>query len=181
MDRTKRDEYVEYVRARMPRLHRTAWLICGDPHLADDAVQATLAVLYSRWRHVSTVENLDGFVHRILTRRIVDERRSRWSRVLLRASPPEPPDRVTAPGQPGEYDHVVDALRALPNGQRAALVLRYFADLSVQDTARALGCSEGNVKSQCSRGLSTLRDALTASGTEPGSDRPRTTTMRLTT
>jgi RNA polymerase sigma-70 factor (sigma-E family) len=178
MDRTKRDEYVEYVRARMPRLHRTAWLICGDPHLADDAVQATLAVLYSKWRHVSTVENLDGYVHRILTRRIVDERRSRWSRVLLRASPP---DRATASIEPGEYGHVVDALRALPKGQRAALVLRYFADLSVQDTATALGCSEGNVKSQCSRGLSTLRDALTASGLEPGSDRPRTTTMRLMT
>ncbi|GAA3277421.1 SigE family RNA polymerase sigma factor [Dactylosporangium vinaceum] len=176
MDRTKRDEYVEYVRARMPRLHRTAWLICGDPHLADDAVQATLAVLYSKWRHASTVENLDGYVHRILTRRIVDERRSRWSRVLLRASPP---DRATAPSEPGEYDHVLAALRALPKGQRAALVLRYFADLSIQDTAGALGCSEGNVKSQCSRGLSALRDALRASGPEPGSDRPRTTTMRL--
>jgi len=176
MDRAKRDEYVEYVRARMPRLHRTAWLICGDPHLADDAVQATLAVLYSKWRQVSSVENLDGYVHRILTRRIVDERRSRWSRVLLRASLPE---RVTASSERGEYDHVVDALRALPKGQRTALVLRYFADLSVQDTARALGCSEGNVKSQCSRGLSTLRDALAASGPEPGSDRPEATTMRL--
>ncbi|WP_309226207.1 MULTISPECIES: sigma factor-like helix-turn-helix DNA-binding protein [Micromonospora] len=61
-----------------------------------------------------------------------------------------------------ERDRLLTALRALPKGQRAVVVLRYFGDLSVEATAEAPGCSVGNVKSQCSRGLAALRAALDA-------------------
>ncbi|SCF08151.1 SigE family RNA polymerase sigma factor [Micromonospora mirobrigensis] len=151
-------EYVEYVTARLPRLHRTAYLLCADAFQADDIVQATLTALYLNWSRAVGADNLDGYVHRILVRRYLDERRRRWSRVLLGDRVPEltaaPDDDVEA------RDELVTALRALPKGQRAVVVLRYFGDLSVEATAAALGCSTGNVKSQCARGLAALREAL---------------------
>jgi len=97
-------------------------------------------------------------VHRILVRRYLDERRRGWSKVLLGDRVPELP----APADHGveERDALVTALRSLPKGQRAVVVLRFFGDLSIEATAEALGCSPGNVKSQCSRGLATLREAI---------------------
>ncbi|SBT46400.1 SigE family RNA polymerase sigma factor [Micromonospora auratinigra] len=153
-------EYVEYVQARLPRLHRTAYLLCGDAFQADDIVQATLTALYVNWKRAVAADNLDGYVHRILSRRFLDERRRGWSRVLLGDRLPELP----APTESGveERDVLVTALRSLPPGQRAVVVLRYFGDLSVEATAAALGCSTGNVKSQCARGLAGLREALPA-------------------
>ncbi|MFG2057103.1 SigE family RNA polymerase sigma factor [Micromonospora sp. NPDC048930] len=153
-------EYVEYVTARLPRLHRTAYLLCADAFQADDIVQATLTALYVNWKRAAGADNLDGYVHRILVRRYLDERRRGWSRVLLGDRLPElpaPADHVVE-----ERDALVTALRALPRGQRAVVVLRYFGDLSVEATAEALGCSAGNVKSQCSRGLAALREVLDA-------------------
>jgi RNA polymerase sigma-70 factor (sigma-E family) len=151
-------EYVEYVSARLGRLHRAAYLLCGDPHRADDIVQATVTTLYVQWRRARAAEHLDGYVHRILVRRYLDEKRLAWSRVLLTAASP---DRVAPDGYDvAERDAVTAALRELPVGQRTVLVLRCFCDLSVEATARALGCSEGNVKSQSSRGLSRLRERL---------------------
>ena len=152
------DDFVQYVSARLHRLHRAAYLMCGEAHQADDLVQSTLVSLYTQWRQARSAANLDGYVHRILARRFIDERRSAWSRVLL---PGRLPD-VVEPDRDAYVDRVaiVGALRTLPAGQRAVIVLRYYSDLSVEETARALGCSTGNVKSQCSRGLATLRRAL---------------------
>ena len=157
-------EYVEYVTGRLPRLHRTAYMLCGDAHRADDIVQATLTQLYLHWPRASAADNVDGFVHRILVRRYLDERRLRWSRVRLGPLPAEA-SAVAAAG-PGieERDELVTALRSLPKGQRAVVVLRFLNDLSVEATAEALGCSVGNVKSQCARGLAALRAALGADG-----------------
>ena len=153
-------EYVEYVTVRLPRLHRTAYLLCADAFQADDIVQATLTALYVGWKRAAGADNLDGYVHRIMVRRYLDERRRGWSRVLLGDRVPD----LAAATQHGveERDALVTALRSLPKGQRAVVVLRYFGDLSVEATAEALGCSVGNVKSQCSRGLSALRSALDA-------------------
>ncbi|GAB2597087.1 RNA polymerase sigma24 factor [Paractinoplanes abujensis] len=154
-------EYVEYVRVRLPRLHRMAYMLCADAHQADDIVQATLTALYVHWRRAAKADNLDGYVHRIMVRRYLDERRRRWSRVLLGDHVPDAAE--AAPGADagfGERDVLVAALRALPKGQRAVVVLRYFSDLTVEQTAEALGCSTGNVKSQCARGLATLRGAM---------------------
>ncbi|GGR99471.1 RNA polymerase sigma24 factor [Micromonospora fulviviridis] len=151
-------EYVEYVTARLPRLHRTAYLLCADAFQADDIVQATLTALYLNWTRAAGADNLDGYVHRILVRRYLDERRRGWSKVLLGDRLPDLP----VPAEQGieERDTLLAALRSLPRGQRAVVVLRYFGDLSVEATAEALGCSAGNVKSQCARGLAALRVAL---------------------
>lgn len=158
-------EYVDYVSARLPRLHRTAYLLCADPHRADDIVQATLTALYVHWKRASAADNVDGYVHRILVRRYLDEQRRGWTRVLLGDRLPERPAADPFGDSAVEQrDELVTALRELPPGQRAVLVLRYFGDLSVEATAQALGCSTGNVKSQSARGLAALRTIL--------SDRP---------
>jgi RNA polymerase sigma-70 factor (sigma-E family) len=153
-------EYVEYVTVRLPRLHRAAYLLCTDRHQADDIVQATLTSLYVDWRRASGADNIDGYVHRILVRRFLDEKRRRWSKVLLGDAMPE----RAAVDQHGveDRDTLVAALRELPKGQRAVIVLRFLGDLSVEATAEALGCSVGNVKSQCARGLTALRGVLGA-------------------
>ncbi|MFU8872082.1 SigE family RNA polymerase sigma factor [Micromonospora sp. SL4-19] len=151
-------EYVEYVTARLPRLHRTAYLLCADAHQADDIVQTTLTALYVNWKRAVGADNLDGYVHRIMVRRYLDERRRRWSKVLLGDRVPElsvPADHAVE-----EREALMAALRSLPKGQRAVVVLRFFGDLSIEATAEVLGCSTGNVKSQSSRALATLRKAL---------------------
>ena len=151
-------DYVQYVTSRLPRLHRTAYLLCGDGSRADDVVQATLTSLYVSWKRAAGADNLDAYVHRMLVRRYLDERRRLWSRVLLGDRVPE----VAGVASSGfeERDELMTALRSLPRRQRAVVVLRFFDDLSVQQTAEALGCSTGNVKSQCARGLQALRKVL---------------------
>ena len=153
-------EYVDYVSGRLPRLHRTAYLLCGDAHRADDIVQATLTALYVNWRRAVKADNLDGYIHRILVRRYLDERRLRWSRVQLGDAPLEAATAVPADHSIDVRDELITALRSLPKGQRVVVVLRFLNDLTVEATAEALGCSVGNVKSQSSRGLATLRELL---------------------
>jgi RNA polymerase sigma-70 factor (sigma-E family) len=159
-------EYVEYVTSRQSRLHRAAYLLCADTFQADDIVQATLTSLYLSWRKAVRADNLDGYVHRILVRRYLDERRRPWSRVLLGEKVGE--EQTTEDRGFEVRDELMAALRSLPKGQRAVVVLRYFSDLSVEATAEALGCSTGNVKSQCSRGLTALRTTLGAGMTFEG-------------
>ncbi|NBE80502.1 SigE family RNA polymerase sigma factor [Micromonospora rubida] len=153
-------EFVEYVSAALGRLRRSAYLLCGDAHRGDDIVQSTLVAVYLRWSKVRAVDNIDGYVHRILVRRYLDETRRSWARVLLAWRMPESP----APAGLGveDADAVRAALGTLSRGQRSVLVLRFFCDMSVQQTADALGCSVGSVKSQTSRGLAALRGLLGA-------------------
>ena len=151
-------EYSDYVAASLDRLRRTAFLLCGDTDRADDVVQAALVSLYLRWEKARGVDNIDGYVHRILVRRYIDETRKGWARVLLawrgveRAAPPEPSVE--------DADAVQGALAKLSRGQRVVLVLRFFCDQSIEDTAAALGCSTGTVKSQTARGLAAMRALL---------------------
>ncbi|GAA2350524.1 SigE family RNA polymerase sigma factor [Dactylosporangium salmoneum] len=154
------EEYVEYVTGRLASLRRLAFLLCGDEHRGDDVVQLTIEKLYQRWPRVSAVEHLDQYVRQMLVRTFLDERRRAWSRIgLFGATGPEPP-----PHAPHEAVDDRLALRAalekVPRRQRAVLVLRYLCDLSVEETAAILGCSPGTVKSQCARGLATLRQLV---------------------
>jgi RNA polymerase sigma-70 factor (sigma-E family) len=153
-------EYVDYVSARLPHLHRLAYLLCSDAHQADDIVQAALTSLYVGWKRASGADNLDAYVNRIVVRRYLDERRRRWAKVLLGDAVPEQASRDDNGFE--ERDELMAALRELPKGQRAVLVLRFLGDMSLEDTAEVLGCSVGNVKSQSSRGLATLRGVLQA-------------------
>ncbi|HWS31966.1 MAG TPA: SigE family RNA polymerase sigma factor [Actinoplanes sp.] len=151
-------EFVEFVSGRLPRLQRTAYLLCGDRHLAEDIVQSAVTTLFVQWKRNTVIENADAYLHRILVRRYLDERRRKWFGVLLGDRLPDTP----AVPQPAveERDALMAALRTLPNKQRAAIVLRYYDDLSVEQTAEALHCSPATVRSQCSRGLAVLREVL---------------------
>jgi DNA-directed RNA polymerase specialized sigma24 family protein len=124
-------EYIEYVTGRLSRLHRTAYMLCGDAHRADDIVQATLTALYPQWKRVTAADNVDAYVHSILVRRYLDERRLRWSRVRLGDVPAHAATVQSADHGVVERDALMTALRVLPKGQRAVVVLRYFDDLSV--------------------------------------------------
>jgi RNA polymerase sigma-70 factor (sigma-E family) len=154
-------EYTEYLKARLSRLHRTAYLLCGDAHLAEDLVQGTALALYRKWRAVQSADNVDAYVHRVLVNQFLGEKRRPWSRVLLSERPPDRPFEPAGDSSSVEdRDAVRAALARLGPRQRAVLVLRFFCDLSVEDTAAALHCSTGNVKSQTARGLVAMRKLL---------------------
>ena len=156
MDRDR--EYVEYMTARLPALHRAAYLLCGDGDRANDIVSATAMVLYRHWHRVRTADNIDAYVHRCLYRKFVQERRLRWAQVLLTD---RVPDRTSHPESGVEERQVLrHALATLSTAQRTVLVLRYFCDLSIEEVARLLHCSEGNVKSHSARGLAAMRRIL---------------------
>ncbi|WP_305789477.1 SigE family RNA polymerase sigma factor [Symbioplanes lichenis] len=151
------EEYLTYVRARVPALRRLAHQLSGDPHEADDLVQETVTKLYVRWSRIRSLESVDAYVNRMLVRTFLDSRRRGWWKVLLGT----PPDRVAAPPPAvEERDYVRTALAQVPPRQRAVLVLRYLNDLPVAETAALLGCSEGTVKSQTAHGLTALRRIL---------------------
>ncbi|GAA1656861.1 SigE family RNA polymerase sigma factor [Actinoplanes couchii] len=141
---------------------RTAVLLAaGDSHLAEDLVQATLTKLYVNWSAFQRARNPDAYIRRALVNALIDERRRVWRhREKPVAELPDQP--VAESGADPAGQAVRQALRELPPRMRAAVVFRYFYDLDVAETAHALKCSEGNVKSQTARGLDRLRDALTA-------------------
>ncbi|MCY1140543.1 SigE family RNA polymerase sigma factor [Actinoplanes sp. Pm04-4] len=150
--------YLEYVSGRTPALRRMAFLLGGDEHQADDLVQETITKLYAKWPRVSKVENVDAYVHTMLVRAFLDEKRRGWWKVSLRDAPPERP----APAEPPSEEKAIlrAALNRIPARQQAVLVLRFLCDRSVAEVAQLLGCSEGTVKSQTSHGLNALRRIL---------------------
>jgi RNA polymerase sigma-70 factor (sigma-E family) len=158
---TDRDgEFLEYVAAHRGRMLRTARLLtAGDSHWAEDLVQTALTKLYVHWSKVRHQDGPARYVDRILVNTFIDERQRLWrqretsSDRLLDAEPVRGVDQA-------DRLAVLDALGKLPRRQRAAVVLRYFRDLDVAATAELMGCSEGTVKSQTSRGLATMRDLI---------------------
>ena len=156
------DEFVAYYTARGGHLRSTAYLLCGDWHLAEDLVQTTFTKLYRAWPRIEQRDSLDGYARRVLVRAFLDERRRPWRRE--QATAPESPalDGVAAPGAAPDDRMALDqALAGLSERHRAVLVLRFWADLSVEQVADLLGCSTGTVKSQTSRALARLRPAVT--------------------
>ncbi|MEV7038669.1 SigE family RNA polymerase sigma factor [Amycolatopsis sp. NPDC051061] len=153
------DDFTEYVTARAGWLRKVAYLLCGDWHRADDLVQTAITRLYANWPRAARADNLDGYARRTLVNAyLAEQRTSWWKRVDLRGADHDPP-----PGPGPDLDSALDlraALDRLPARQRATVVLRYFGDLPVAETARALGCSEGTVKSQTAKAVDTLRELL---------------------
>jgi len=160
--KTARDEEFHiFVVDRRATLLRTATLLAaGDRHLAEDVVQSTLTRLYLAWPLFMRASNRDGYARRALVNALIDEHRRPWRR--RERSSPELPDHPSAdPETDTERTAALyEALRELPPRMRAAVVYRYFHDLSVADTAEALSCSQGTVKSQTARAIYQLRDAL---------------------
>jgi len=151
------EEFRQFVSARMDALRGLAYLTCGDWQAAEDAVARSLAKLYTKWANVSAPER---YAARMVVRAAIDEVSRPWRREVAAS---------TAMPEVGEQDgsallaermHIQAALRQLPPGQRAVLVLRFYEDFSVEEVADALGRSTGTVKSQTARGLAALRRLL---------------------
>jgi RNA polymerase sigma-70 factor (sigma-E family) len=158
VDASAEEAFREFVAARLEPLRRTAYLLCRDWYLADDLVSTTAVKLYRHWGRVQRVDNPDGYARRVLLRCWLDEQRRPWRRERVTDVLPE--RAVPAADVPGRLA-VLDLLAGLPARKRAILVLRFYCDLSVEDTAEILGCAVGTVKSQTTRGLDLLRTALT--------------------
>lgn len=161
MDALAEAEFERYFRARRDTVRRTAYLLCGDWHRADDHAQSAFVALHRHWGRVRDKGALDAWMRRTLVRAVVDESRRPWRRERSTDEVVAVDQVVADPGADVATRHVlVDGLRAVPPRQRAVLVLRYFDGLDVAGTAAALGCSEGTVKSQTAHGLAALRVAL---------------------
>jgi RNA polymerase sigma-70 factor (sigma-E family) len=157
-----RDEaaFVEFAEAARGRLRRTAYLLCGDWELASDHVQEGLIRVYVAWPRLTRAGREYAYARKAVVSAFLDHSRRRSSREI----PAEPDRNVPSDQDVAEHVAVRAALRSalaeLPSRQRACVVLRYFDDLSVADTAAVLGCSEGTVKSQTSRALASLRSTF---------------------
>jgi RNA polymerase sigma-70 factor (sigma-E family) len=155
---TPRDaEFTDYVAARLPSFRRLAIALCQDWQRADDLVQAAITKLYVNWPKARAADSTDAYVRTIVVREFLDERRSGWIRRVTLSS--HLPDRAAAET---DSDAAIDmhAMAGLPPRQRATLVLRFYCDLNVDQSAQVLGCSPGTVKSQTAKALESLRRAL---------------------
>jgi RNA polymerase sigma-70 factor (sigma-E family) len=154
--------FAEYFAARSDVMRATAYLLCGDWHRAEDLVQTAFAKLYLHWNRVSRHEALDPYARKILLRVFIDDgRRGWWRRERVQEAPV---DRPAVTGHTDDRLVLTGALAGIPPRQRAVLVLRYFEDLSVEDTAAALNCTPGTVKSQAARGLHAMRKLMLNEG-----------------
>jgi len=150
-------EFEAFVRARRGELVSTATaLVAGDRHLAEDLVQNSLARLYTAWGR-ARAGNPPAYARRILVNAAIDHHRRPW--VRRERSTEQLPDAAVRVSDSVDED-LLAALRVLPPRMRAAVVLQHVEDLSVEDTADALGCSVGTIKSQTARGLDKLRHLL---------------------
>ncbi len=134
-----------------------ALLVSGDMAKAEDVVQTALTKLYLAWPRVRS-NTVRAYARRCVVNAAMDDRRSLFSRREQVSA--QVPDFAAADPQGGDATAMVALLASLPAGMRAAVVLRYVEGLSIAETADAMGCSEGTVKSQSARGLERLREAM---------------------
>lgn len=148
----------EFMQARWPALYRTAYLLTGDRHRAEDLLQDALARTCVRWGSIRDKGAADAYVRQAMVRQMSSQWRRRGREL--------PTEQLPDPGHAGGLDVRADYLdlwaeiRRLPPRMRATLVLRYVEDLTEEATARELGCSVGTVKSQTHHALKRLRAAL---------------------
>lgn len=150
------EDFRAYVAARGPALLRSAVLLTGDRHLAEDLVQTTLVRVHGRWERIRSAEAVDAYVRRAMVTTYLNWWRRRWRGEVPTESLPDTPvtgglDRVET------RLPVAAALARLPRRMRAVVVLRYFDDLPDAEIAALLGCSPGTVRSQATRALAKLR------------------------
>lgn len=163
----ERRAYDEFVAASADRLVRTAYLLCGDRGHAEDLVQTALLRTARRWR--TARHQPEAYARRV----VVNLAKDRWRDLSRRPAEGALDVDVAAPADEAllDRDLLLRATRQLAPGQQAVLVLRFFDDLTVEETAAALGCSTGTVKSQTSRALDRLRSVLTSQKENADADR----------
>ncbi|MBO9520064.1 MAG: SigE family RNA polymerase sigma factor [Nocardioidaceae bacterium] len=154
---TADEEFTEFVTTAWPVLFRTAHLLVGERGLAEDLVQTALAKTYLSWGRIRDRGAAGVYARTVLINTATSWfRRHAWRREVATG---ELPDRVAPATSPDRPD-LAAALRALPPRQRAVVVLRFYEDLSVEQTAQALRITPGTVKSQTSHALAKLRTEL---------------------
>jgi RNA polymerase sigma-70 factor (sigma-E family) len=164
VDQRDEQEFRQYFAARRDAVRRSAYLLCGDWHRADDLAQTAFVALHRRWHKIRDRAALDAYVRRSVVRAVIDESRRPWRRERFTGEVPDVADTASGAPDIGEAvatrSALLAALAKVPPRQRAVLVLRYLEGLDVSGAAAALGCTEGTVKSQTSRGLAALRAEL---------------------
>ena len=177
-DRTtsKDADFSAYLAARQASLLRTAYLLTGNRHDAEDLVQVAFAKLYLSWDKVRDRGSVDGYIRRIL----VNEHNSLWRRAWKRRESSQDHTVLGRLDEPvhdsyddGRASVLWDVVQTLPRRARAVVVLRYYEELSEAETADALGISVGTVKSQSSRALAILRERAPQTLNPRGSEEDR--------
>jgi RNA polymerase sigma-70 factor (sigma-E family) len=155
------EEFQSFVIGRWPRLMRTAFLLTGEQHAAEDLVQATLEQVYVAWRRVGAADDPEAYVRRVMINAHARKHRRKLKEFLapkddsgLTHELPDSGDRIA---QADDRSALLKALSQLPARQREAVVLRYWEDLSESQAAEAMGCSVGAVKSNAAKGIAKLR------------------------
>ncbi|MCS0603476.1 SigE family RNA polymerase sigma factor [Streptomyces sp. LP11] len=159
--RTRDEEFQSFVVGRWPRLMRTAFLLAGEQHAAEDLVQSTLEQVYVHWRKVGSANDPEAYVRRVMINAHARRHRRRLKEFLapkddsgVLREVPDTDDRIA---QADDRGALLKALAQLPARQREAVVLRYWEDLTETQTAQAMGCSVGTVKSNTAKGIAKLR------------------------
>ena len=154
---TSAEEFVEFVEAVYPQLRRTAFLLCGDWHTAEDLAQTALEKVFVSWHRIRQQDAVHAYTHRTLVNSYLAHKRLKRSGELLTGWLPE---RATEAPATETRIMALDALATLPPRTRAVAVLRYWADLSIDQVADVLGCSPGNVKRLSANAMDRLRTVL---------------------
>ncbi|MFJ9866122.1 SigE family RNA polymerase sigma factor [Streptomyces sp. NPDC101165] len=157
----RNEEFQSFMIGRWPRLMRTAYLLTGEQHAAEDLVQSTLEQVYVAWRRVGSADDPEAYVRRVMINAHARKHRRRLKEFLaprddsgLVHEVPDTGDRIA---QADDRSTLLKALAQLPARQREAVVLRYWEDLTETQTAEAMGCSVGTVKSNAAKGIAKLR------------------------
>ncbi|WP_369222433.1 SigE family RNA polymerase sigma factor [Streptomyces sp. R39] len=155
------EQFQSFVIGRWPRLMRTAFLLTGEQHAAEDLVQTTLEKVFVAWRKVGAADDPEAYVRRVMINAHARRHRRRLKEFLapkddsgLVREVPDAGDRIA---QADDRSALLKALAQLPPRQREAVVLRYWEDLTETQAARAMGCSAGTVKSNAAKGIAKLR------------------------
>ena len=174
----KEAEFATFMARSAPALARTAWLLCGDTHQAEELVQQALMKTYLAWPKARKGEPL-AYARRVLANLRIDGwRRGRREVLMASETLPERSGAGQSPAdQHAERDRLTRALLLLPTKQRRIVVLRHLEGLSEREVADAVGVSVGTVKSTASRGLARLREVLQG---EEAADTAGTTTQGTT-
>ncbi|MFJ8002921.1 SigE family RNA polymerase sigma factor [Streptomyces fagopyri] len=155
------EEFQGFVVGRWPRLLRTAFLLTGEQHAAEDLVQSTLEQVYVAWRRVDSADDPDAYVRRVMINAHARRHRRRLKEFLAPKDDSDLPFEVPGGADPmdraDDRSALLKALAQLPPRQREAVVLRYWEDLSETRVAEAMGCSVGAVKSNAAKGIAKLR------------------------
>ncbi|WP_333762144.1 SigE family RNA polymerase sigma factor [Streptomyces sp. IBSBF 2390] len=155
------EEFQSFVVGRWPRLVRTAFLLTGQRHAAEDLVQSTLEQVYVHWRKVGSADDPEAYVRCVMINAHARRHRRRLKEFLAPKDDSGMVREVADTGdriaQADDRRALLEALAQLPARQREAVVLRYWEDLTETQTAEAMGCSVGTVKSNAAKGIAKLR------------------------